>query len=246
MSFPTIVAPEYTIQLKSLKEPVVFRPYTVKEEKLFLMAKESSDPADMNAAIIQVLRNCTFDKVAIEKLPSFDIEYLFLQLRSKSVNNVIELQYRCENPVEKDGERRPCHVMNTVRIPLDEITVTVPEDHTNIVKLDDQYTLELQYPTSMVLAQVLANTSDPFVLSTQMVASCIKSVVLADGTIHEAVDSTDAERLAFVESMTLAQIEQLQTFFNTMPTLSYSTTFTCRSCGYTEPIRFEGLADFFD
>lgn len=246
MSFPTIVAPEYTIQLKSIKEPVVFRPYTVKEEKLFLMAKESSDSADMNAAIVQVLRNCTFNKIAIEKLPSFDVEYLFLQLRAKSVNNVVELQYRCENPVEKDGQVRPCHTLNPVRIPLDEIAVTVPEGHSNIVKIDDQYTLELQYPTSMVLAQVLANTADAFTLSTQMVASCIKSVISADGTVHEAIDSTDAERIAFVESLTLAQMERLQVFFTTMPSLSYTTTFTCRSCGYMEPIQFEGLADFFD
>ena len=94
MSLPKIVTPEYTVQLKSIKAPVRFRPYLVKEEKVFLTAKESDDPTEINNAVRQILRNCTFDAIDIDKLPSFDIEHLFLQLRAKSVNNIVNLSYR--------------------------------------------------------------------------------------------------------------------------------------------------------
>jgi hypothetical protein len=244
MSLPQVVSPEYTIQLKSIKDAVRFRPYLVKEEKIFLMAKESNDPKEMQSAVRQILRNCTFNAIDIDKLPSFDVEYLFLQLRAKSVNNVVELQYRCENITNRETDTR-CHTINTVSIPLDDIRISIPEGHSPLVTISDELTVEFKYPTIEILAELLSNGTFSLVKSTEMVASCIKSIIQKDGSVHEAQDSTTEELVQFVESLSMQQVELCQQFFTTMPSLRYTTQFTCTKCGYAETLEYEGLGDFF-
>lgn len=243
MSLPQIVTPEYTIQLKSIKEPVRYRPYLVKEEKIFLMAKESDDPKEMQLAVRQILRNCTFGKIDVDQLPAFDVEYLFLHLRAKSVNNVVQLQYRCENPIDDTGTR--CHAMNTVTIPLDDIAITTPPDHTTMVAISDGLTIEFKYPTVEILSQILSNGAFSLAKSTDIMASCIKTIIQSDGSVHESQDSTLIELIEFIESLTMQQVEKCQQFFTTMPLLKYETTFICAKCSYQEMLTYEGLADFF-
>lgn len=251
VSLPKIVTPEYYVQLKSLKEPVKYRPYLVKEEKVFLTAKESGDPKDIERAVRQILRECTFGAVDIEKLPSFDIEYLFLQLRSKSVNNVSHLQYECRNVIRGENERDApnddgrCHATVPVDVPLDGVQLIVPEGHTNLIPITETITLEMQYPTLELLEDVLTSDTESLANITRVVAQCIRSVCEADGTVHEMRDSTAEERIQFVESLTMTQLEKIQTFFSTMPSLMYETTFQCGKCGYSETLRFKGLMDFF-
>ena len=252
MSLPQIVTPEYTLQLNSIKNPVRYRPYLVREEKIFLTAKESGDPKDIESAIRQVLKNCTFDDIDIEALPSFDLEYLFLQLRGKSVNNVVEVKYQCQNMLRTGDERTDeddtgrCGALNPISVPLDDIVITVPDAHTNIIEVNDDITIEFQYPTTHMLQQVLSGKKETVASSTEVLVACIKSIVEKDGTVHESRDSTPAELQEFVDSLTLQQLERVQAFFNTMPTITYDATFECDTCGYTEPLRFEGLQDFFD
>ena len=252
MSLPQIVTPEYTVQLNSIKDPVRYRPYLVREEKIFLTAKESDDPKDIESAIRQVLKNCTFGEIDVEALPSFDLEYLFLQLRGKSVNNIVEIRYRCQNMLRSKDERTDeddtgrCGAVNPIRVPLDEIAITTPDDHTKIIAVNDDITIEFQYPTTQMLQHALSGTKETTASSTEVLVACIKSIVEKDGTVHESVDSTPAELHEFVDSLTIQQLERVQAFFNTMPTISYETTFDCATCGYTEPLRFEGLQDFFD
>lgn len=243
MSLPKIVTPEYYVQLKSIKEPVRYRPYLVKEEKIFLIAKESGDPKEVERAIRQILRACTFEAIDIEKLPSFDIEYLFLQLRARSVSNIIEMQYQCQNKI--DGDTR-CGGVSVVRVPIDDISITTPEDHSTVVPITDEITLEMQYPTVETLQQMIVDGKLSPALSTELVVSCIKSIVSKDGTMYEARDYERTELHEFVESLSLQQIEKLQLFFSTMPTLRYETEFVCRKCEYREPVVFEGIQDFFD
>lgn len=248
MSLPNVVTPTYTVQLKSIKEPVRFRPYTVKEEKIFLMAKESNEPKDMEDAVRQVLRNCTFDKIDIDKLPSFDIEYLFLQLRAKSVNNVIEIQYQCENVIDnasQEGEQKKCGATNTIQIAIDDIQVDTPDNHTNVVKISDDLTIEFKYPTVETIAELLSSGGISAALSSRVVASCVKTIIESNGTVHEARDHTIDELVEFIEALTLQQIQLCQAFFGTMPSLKYETMYTCSKCGYSELLRFEGLTDFF-
>lgn len=251
MSLPIVNAPIYTAQLTSIKQPVRYRPYTVKEEKIFLMAKEANDPKDMETAVAQIIRNCTFNEIDVDKLPSFDIEYLFLQLRSKSVNNNVELQYQCENVVvtkNDDGTdtQKKCHTVNKVVIPLDAIVVAIPEKHTNIVSITEDLTIEFQYPTIKLISELLSKGNSDYTLSTDIIASSIKSIIESNGTVHEAQDYTKTELVEFIDALTLQQIDKCQVFFSTMPSLKYETTFTCSKCGYTEDLKFEGLSDFFD
>ena len=247
MSLPKIVTPEYTVQLKSIKAPVRFRPYLVKEEKVFLTAKESDDPTEINSAVRLILRNCTFDAIDIDKLPSFDIEYLFLQLRAKSVNNIVNLSYRCENPIDKSNPEVPvrCHQINTVAINLDEIRIDTPEGHTNVVRVSDELTIEFKYPTMESMGDLLSSKRD-LVLAGPIIAASIKSVTNNDGTVYEAQDYTKDEWLEFVDAMPLQYLEKCADFFKTMPKLKHEVTFKCVKCGYEEPITFEGIADFFD
>ena len=252
MSLPQIVTPEYTLQLNSIADPIRYRPYLVREEKIFLAAKESGDPKDIETSIRQVIKNCTFNEIDVDALPSFDLEYLFLQLRGKSVNNVVEVKYQCHNMLRSKEERTDesdtgrCGALNSIRVPLDEIAITTPDDHTTTVAVNDEITIEFQYPTTQMLQHVMSGTKETVTSSTEVLVGCIKSIVEKDGTVHESVDSTPAELHDFVDSLSLQQLERVQTFFNTMPSIVYETTFECATCGYTEPLKFEGLQDFFD
>jgi hypothetical protein len=252
MSLPQIVTPEYTLQLNSIKNPVRYRPYLVREEKIFLTAKESGDTKDIESAIRQVLKNCTFGNIDIDALPSFDMEYLFLQLRGKSVNNIVEVKYQCQNMLRTEDERTGaddtgrCGALNPISVPLDAIEVVVPENHTNIIAINDDITIEFRYPSVAVLQRVLTGKAETIAFTSEVLGHCIKSIVETDGTVHEACDSTPTELQEFIDSLSLQQIERVQAFFNTMPTVTYDTTFVCADCGYTEPLRFEGLQDFFD
>jgi hypothetical protein len=221
----------------------------VREEKIFLTAKESGDPKDIESAIRQVLKNCTFGDIDVDALPSFDLEYLFLQLRGKSVNNIVEIKYQCQNMLRTGDERTDeddTGRCGAISVPLDDIVITVPDAHTNIIKVNDDITIEFQYPTTHMLQQVMSGKKETVASSTEVLIACIKSIVEKDGTVHESRDSTPAELQEFVDSLTLQQLERVQAFFNTMPTITYDATFNCATCGYTEPLRFEGLQDFFD
>lgn len=236
MSLPTIVTPQYTVQLVSQKLPVVFRPYLVKEEKVFLTAKESTDPKEMERAIVQILTNCTFGKIDIAALPTFDVALLFVQLRAKSVNNVIDLKYRCENKVG-DGV---CHAVNDVQILLDDVSIHAPEGHQSVIPVTDEITVEFTYPT------LGTSPNDTSVLTPEYIARSIKSVVqLSNGAIWETRDIKIEELIAFVESWPITALEKCRAFFDTLPTIYYRTEFKCGKCGYTEPLVFESLLDFF-
>ena len=243
MSLPNIVTPEYTVQLKSIKNPVRFRPYLVKEEKVFLTAKESNDPEDIQNAVRQILKNCTFGEINVNKLPSFDIEFLFLQLRAKSVNNIIEVRYRCENMVTVDAELKPCHHINSVRINIDDVRIETPEGHTTTVAITDDLTLEFQYPCMDSLGLMTRGSAEQ---TAPIIASCIKTIVEKDGKIHEAIDYSKEDMQAFVESMPISSVQKCNQFFLTMPKVRVRTQFACTKCGYNEPITLEGLDDFFE
>jgi len=245
MELPKIALPEYTVQLHSIKSPVRFRPYLVKEEKIFLIAKESNDVSDMERAVRQVLKNCTFNAIDIDVLPSFDLEYLFLQLRAKSVNNVVELQYRCQKFID-DTKTLRCDNTNTVVIPLDDIQLTINPQHRTTIQLTDDMHIELQYPTIETVAHVLQSGKPLQEQPIELLARTIKTIISRDGTVYETKDYTITELIEFVESLSLAQIEQMQTFFTTMPKLAYDTEFVCKKCGHREPLHFEGISDFFD
>lgn len=237
MALPKIAIPEYTVKLFSKKDPVKYRPYLVGEEKLLMMAMTGSDAKDVEAAVQQLIRECTFGAIDPTKLPSFDVEYLFLVLRSKSVNNVVDTKYRCLNKVTTDGIELECGGMVPVQINLDDIHLKVPEGHTDLVWLTDDMGIQMQYPVGAVDEQTDLETLLPL---------CIKSVVTKAGDVYELADQSKAEVDEFIKSLTMPMVNKLNVFFDTMPRLEHTFDFKCSTCGYSELVTLRGLMDFFD
>ena len=250
MALPKIVTPEYTIQLKSIKAPVRYRPYLVKEEKLFLTAKESDDTTEIERAVLQVIKNCTFGEVDVDNLPTFDVEYMFLQLRAKSVNNVIDLRYECRNMLrdksqrtsEKDDGR--CHNTVTLNVDLNDITITTDVAHTPTVTLQSGLLVEMSYP-SMKVVQSIQTSGETAEQVTKMLIASMKTITDAEGTAYEVRDYTEAERLEFVDSLPVEDLRSFEAFFTTMPSVRSEVPFHCDKCEHDETITLEGLAAFF-
>jgi hypothetical protein len=250
MALPKIVTPEYTIQLKSIKAPVRYRPYLVKEEKLFLTAKESSDPTEIERAVLQVIKNCTFGEVDVDNLPTFDVEYLFLQLRAKSVNNVLDLRYECRNTLRDKSQRTSetddgrCHNTVTLKVNLNDIAITTDEAHTLTVTLQSGLLVEMAYP-SMKVVQSIQKVDQTGEQVTKMLIAAMKTITDAEGTTYEVQDYTDAERLEFVDGLPVEDLRSFEAFFTTMPAVRSEVPFHCDKCEHDETVTLQGLTAFF-
>lgn len=251
MSLPVIATPEHTIKLWSLPQPVTFRPYLVKEEKLLLMAQAGKDAKEIENAVRQIIRNCTNGTVNTTTLPFFDLEYMFLQLRGKSVNSVIETKFECQNivrlsPKNADGTDSPdvpkgtrCGTLVDVVINIDDIKLVVPPGHTNRVMLSDKLGVILRYPTAEVVPTTKAEVFD-------VLGACLDQLFdETTGQVWEFKEQTKEEITAFVDNLSLAQLDAMKVFFETMPTVEYPFKFTCPKCGYAEDVVIAGLEDFF-
>ena len=230
---PTIAVPQYSVQLVSRKEPVRYRPYVVGEEKLLMMAMTGEDPKEVEESVRQLITACTFNAIDVRTLPSFDLEYLFLMLRAKSVNNVVDINYRC---LQTTGDNQPCNTVVPVKIDLNDVKITVPEGHTNVIWLTDDLGIEMNYPGAI--------DEEPVEL-TSILPKCIKSIFTKDGTVHAVSEVPAAEIKSFVENLTIPMVSKINTFFETMPRLSYQFDFKCPVCRYEEQITLSGLMDFF-
>jgi hypothetical protein len=250
MALPKIVAPEYTIQLKSIKAPVRYRPYLVKEEKLFLTAKESDDTTEIERAVLQVIKNCTFGEVDVDNLPTFDVEYLFLQLRAKSVNNVLDLRYECRNTLRDKSQRTSetddgrCHNTVTLKVNLNDIAITTDEAHTLTVTLQSGLLVEMAYP-SMKVVQSIQKVDQTGEQVTKMLIAAMKTITDAEGTTYEVQDYTDAERLEFVDGLPVEDLRSFEAFFTTMPAVRSEVPFHCDKCEHDETVTLQGLTAFF-
>lgn len=238
MSLPRIAIPEHDVKLLSQKKKVNFRPYLVREEKLLLMAKQSDDPKEIERAVKQIIAACTFDKLDVEKLPPFDLAFLFLQLRAKSVNNVVELRYICQKQNEQ-GE--PCGAIVTMMVNLDEVKLVVPEGHTNKIQLTDDLGVTLRYPTTELGKMLETPESD----MADLLCGTLDTIYTKD-EVWECKEQSEQDIRTFVENLTIPHAEKLKTFFDTMPHLEYTVPFKCGKCGYSEDIVLTELADFFD
>lgn len=250
MALPTLVAPEYEVRLLSQSKPVKYRPYLVREEKLLLMAQQGGDKKEIEAAVKTIIRNCTFDAIDVDRLPSFDLEFLYVQLRAKSVNNVVETRFECQNIVRSDTERTSekddgrCHAVVPVQINLDEVTLTHRDGHEKQIRINEQVGLTMRYPTADVIS-ILGEEGVTALTILKVLEECIENVYTSDGEVYEFRDQTDEERQTFIDSLSVAQLEAIQKFFDTMPVLQHVVKFACPKCQYTEDITLQGLDSFF-
>jgi len=240
---PKIDVPVYEIKLPSTGEPIKFRPFTVKEEKLFLMAYEAEDVKYSVDTIFQVLENCVISDVDIKELPTFDIEFLFLNLRARSIGELVKLKYRCNNDVGTQEEPNKCN--NSVEIELNvlEVEPTKNPNHTNTIKLSDELGIVMKYP-KMGLIKNNNDTLDEFSVVLDLIINCIDYIFDKDN-VYYAKDTTKEELSEFLDSLQSKDLEKIKDFFDTMPKLKKQMDFSCNKCGYNEKVDLEGLQSFF-
>ena len=236
MPLPTIVTPSYELTLPSNGKKIKYRPFLVKEEKILILAIESNSMKDISRAIKDVLKNCILTKgVKIDELPTFDIEYLFLNIRSRSVGESIDLVITCPD----DNETK----INT-QIYIDEIQVKTNKDHNTDIKLDDTYTMRLKYPSLDQFIDENFNFDLDRDNSFDIISSCI-DMVFSDEEAWEAKDCTKKELLEFVERLNSAQFKEVEKFFDTMPQLSHEIEVENPKTKVKSTVTLEGLASFF-
>lgn len=240
---PKLDVPIYSVTLLSTGKEVRIRPFLVKEQKLFLMAAESEDSKETISTIKQVLKNCVLDDVDIDSLPTFDLEYLFMNLRARSVEEVVNLKYKCNNTVKNDkGEDVVCNGTVEFDVNLLEIQPTKHTEHTNKFKLNDKIGICLKYPTfEMVQKYEQMDENDIMV---NILMDCI-DYLYDDEQVYYAKDSSRKELEEFVDSMQQKDLEKIREFFDTMPEIKKDIHFHCPKCGYEEEMVIKGLQNFF-
>ena len=236
MPLPKIVTPSYELTLPSNRKKIKYRPFLVKEEKILILAIESGDMKSITTAIKDVLANCVLTKsVNIEELPTFDIEYLFLNIRSRSVGESIDLIITFPD----DGVTK----VNS-KIFIDEIKVKKPKNHQKDIKIDDTYTMRLKYPTLDQFIDSNFNLDRDSDTTFDIVASCME-MVFTDEEAWEAKDCTREELVGFVEQLNSTQFREIENFFDTMPKLSHEIEVENPDTKVKSTVTLEGLANFF-
>ena len=238
MPLPKIATPTYELELPSTGKTIQYRPFLVKEEKLLVIALESEDNKQITTAIKAVLKACVLTKgVKVESLPTFDIEYLFLNIRGKSVGEELDVNIVC--PDDETTEVG-------VKIYLDDIQVQRDENHTNKIKLDDSLMMEMKYPSldEFIKSNFDFNDKNQMDQSFQLIASCIDKVYSEDEAWATA-DCTKREVNEFLESMNSNQFKEIEAFFTTMPKLSHTINVKNPKTKVESEVVLEGLASFF-
>lgn len=237
MPLPTISTPVYELELPSNEKTIKYRPFLVKEEKLLVLALETEDTKEISNAIKAVLKNCIQTRgIKIESLPTFDIEYLFLNIRGKSVGEQVEVNLIAPD----DGETSV-----PVSINLDDIKVQKKEGHTNKIKLDDSLIMEMKYPSLDQFIKSNFDISESNVdQSFELITSCVDKIYNEE-EVWDASDVTKKEIIDFLEQMNSIQFKQIEKFFETMPKLSHEITFTNPKTKVESTVVLEGLSSFF-
>jgi hypothetical protein len=239
---PKIDVPIYEITLPLLQKKVKIRPFRVKEEKILLMAMESEDDAAVLLAIKQIVNNCCVDDMDVDSLPVLDLEYMFLQLRARSIGEIIDLQYRCNNDVDNEGETKKCNNIIKLSFNALEVEPQTEEGHKKEIQLTPKLGVVMKYP-DFKLVNKLSNLSDAEMIA-KMVAGCIDYIFDSE-SVYYAKDASDAELIDFVDSLTREQFAKIQEFFDTVPKMKKNLTFKCSKCGYEEELVLEGIQSFF-
>lgn len=233
MALPKIEHPTFKVSLPSNKKQITLRPFLVKEEKILLMALQSEDSEEIVNSIKQVITNCIFDEeINVDDLATIDIEYLFIKLRARSVNNVIKLTYK-----DNEDDKR-----YDVEVNLDEVEIKYSEDHTNDIKVGKDVGIRLKYPNASLSSQVKNVTTE-----TELFFKILKNsidVIYDKNNEYSVSDSSEEELDEFIQSLDVKAFNKIQNFFTTMPRLHYEVSYV-NSLGKTRTITLNSLSDFF-
>jgi hypothetical protein len=240
MNLPTLSVPTYEIELPVSKKKIKYRPFLVKEQRNLLMAMESSEAQVIQQSVQDILHSCTLTEgVDINKLPIIDVEYYFINLRAKSVGEIVESRYKCNNEV--DGKE--CGNIMQKDINLTEVKVTQEKEVPSEIQLDDKISIKLKYPEFSIVKDSL-RYDDINEVTFNMVASSIEYIY--DGEqFYYANEAQPGDLMKFVEGMNQSQFEKIEEFFNNLPKLKETLEMDCSKCGYHHTIEAEGLESFF-
>lgn len=240
MALPKIDTPIYDLELPLSKKKIRFRPFLVKEQKNLLMAMESGERESIEKNVKQVLNNCTVtENVDIEKLPVTDIEYYFLQLRARSVGEVVENKYRCDNSVEE----KVCGNIMETSLNLLDIKVTGIVEGNDVIQLNDKISIKLKYPEFSILSKIsnLTSVSD---IAFEMIAESVEYIY--DGEqFYYAKEVEMKEIVEFIESLNQQQFAKIEDFFANLPKIEKTLEMKCSRCGFEHKLEVEGLESFF-
>ena len=236
MALPKLTTPTYELEVPSTDEKIQYRPFLVKEEKILLIAMESGKNEDIIEAVKQIVEECTFNKLNLGTMPMFDVEYIFLQIRSKSVGEVSKLKLLCPDDKKTYAE---------VEVKLDDVKVQVDEGHTNKIELDNDMGMIMTYPnidsfkTSGITTITASNMLD-------VIGTCILQIYEQKGEkVYEAKDQTKKELSDFIESLQSKHFKKVQQFFDTMPKLKHTIKVKNPKTKKESEIVLAGLNDFF-
>ena len=231
MPLPEIATPIYTLTLPSTKKKIKYRPFLVKEQKLLILAMENEDQEQILDAITNTIQTCLLTKIDVKDMALFDIEYLFMQIRARSISEEVEMKVTCQD----DGETTV-----DIKFMVDDIKVNFPKGHTNVIKLTDDLTVEMKYPDIDYFTKInfMEETPDEY----ELVAKCIKRVYVGEDDYTS--DSLE-ESKAWVEGLTNQQFEKIQQFFEKMPTLRHVLKVKNPKTKVVNEVVLEGLSDFF-
>ena len=240
MPLPTIETPSYELKLPSSSKKIKYRPFLVKEEKILILALESRDQNEITNAVTDVLKKCILTRgVKVDDLPTFDIEYIFLNIRAKSIGEDIKMMVTCPD----DNETKV-----PVTVYVDQIKVVKPEDHKTDIVLDDKMTLRMKYPSlNQFIDDNFEVEDEPETVvdkTFKIVADCMDTVFTKEDA-WDAKDYTPDERLKFVEQLSSKQYKQVEKFFATMPKLSHTIEVVNPNTKEKGSVVLEGLSDFF-
>jgi len=235
MALPKVNTPTYELVVPSTDEKVKFRPFLVKEEKILLIAMEAQEQSGILNAVKDIVKSCTFDKFDVNRAPIFDIEYIFLNIRAKSVGEVSTVNLRCPDDNETFVQ---------TEIDLTKVNVQITKGHTNKIELTDEMGMILQYPTldSFTDSTTVINASNML----DVIASCVSQIYDKKGEdVYDAKDSTKQEIVDFLESLNSKQFLEIQKFFDTMPKLTHTVNIENPETKVKSDIILTGLNDFF-
>ena len=229
MGLPKLNTPTYELVLPSTEETIKYRPFLVKEQKLLLLAQESENKKEMLDAISQIIENCTFGKINSKEAYVFDVEYVFLQIRRKSIGDKITLNLLCND----DGITRV-----PTEIDLNDVKVEIGDNHTNKIQLTDDVQLIMTYPRIYTIDSINSDNSY------DIVVKCVQQIIEGD-KIHEKVDMNDKDLVDFIESMSTDNLNDVLKFFDTMPKIKHQINVINPNTNVENTINMEGIESFF-
>lgn len=237
MALPSIATPTYDLIVPSTKQKVKYRPFIVKEEKALMIAQQSEDPQVMLNTLKDVITSCTNGKLDVNKLAMFDIEYIFIQLRAKSVGEISELMFSCLQCNDPKAKIK-------VQIDLTQLEVAFDPEHKADIELFGDVGIKMKYPGLSVMNKMKNSKVDDIEAVFELIVECI-DCIYDNENVYPAAEQSKEELEEFINNLTQDQFAKVQSFFETMPKLEKTVEFKCPVCGYDHKQVLQGLEGFF-